>query len=446
MNEKKLQLVSMIIAVSTFCAACEIDNNKNKDYNVDFEAPNVTTNIDQTESNTIIEETVPILTEPETTEPETTEPEITEPEITEPETTEPETTEPEITEPEIIEPESKNFLVKATDNVNIRTNNTTDALKIGNLNIGETAYKILSCDNNWDLIKGNGIIGYVCRDYLEYHSDAQNDEYEHQLYNDIVLTTTNLNFRKGPDISCEKIDLLKENTELQVIAKTNNGWYLVNYNGTLGYISNSYTESILDNIKEEYPDLDLKGINIEKVVYTNASKLNIRNGNSTDYEIIGELTNYETARVLKEIDDWYFVLTNNYELGFISKAYTKELTDRFVIVDLNEQRLWLYNNKELYLTTPVTTGKDSTPSDIGYFSIYSKETNQYLVGPGYRSFVEYWMPYNGGEGLHDASWRSVFGTDDYITEGSHGCINLPPEIADDIYKNIEVGTKVLVHK
>ena len=56
------------------------------------------------------------------------------------------------------------------------------------------------------------------------------------------------------------------------------------------------------------------------------------------------------------------------------------------------------------------------------------------------------MPYNRGEGLHDATWRSVFGTQNYKTNGSHGCINMPLDITDDIYDNVSVGTKVLVHK
>ena len=56
------------------------------------------------------------------------------------------------------------------------------------------------------------------------------------------------------------------------------------------------------------------------------------------------------------------------------------------------------------------------------------------------------MRYNGGEGLHDARWRSVFGTENYHTGGSHGCINIPPYLADDIYYNTSYKTKVLVHK
>ena len=140
-------------------------------------------------------------------------------------------------------------------------------------------------------------------------------------------------------------------------------------------------------------------------------------------------------------------MTNDYNFGFVSKEYTKDLTEDFIIVDKSEQQLYFYNGNDLYFTTPVTTGKDSTPSDTGLFKIYAKQTNRYLTdGKTYNSWVGYWMPYNGGEGLHDANWRTVFGTESYHTGGSHGCINLPPELADDIYNNASVGTKVLVHK
>ena len=40
----------------------------------------------------------------------------------------------------------------------------------------------------------------------------------------------------------------------------------------------------------------------------------------------------------------------------------------------------MYNEEDLLFTTPVTTGKDSTPSDKGLFKIYAKETQRYLVG------------------------------------------------------------------
>ena len=60
--------------------------------------------------------------------------------------------------------------------------------------------------------------------------------------------------------------------------------------------------------------------------------------------------------------------------------------------------------------------------------------------------VGYWMPFNGGIGFHDASWRSEFGGTIYKTNGSHGCVNLPKEAAKQIFLNIDQGTMVRVHE
>ena len=65
----------------------------------------------------------------------------------------------------------------------------------------------------------------------------------------------------------------------------------------------------------------------------------------------------------------------------------------------------------------------------GVFKIRGKSRNVYLIGPDYKSFVNYWMPIYGDVGLHDASWRWSFGGDIYTYNGSHGCVNLPMKTA-----------------
>ena len=55
------------------------------------------------------------------------------------------------------------------------------------------------------------------------------------------------------------------------------------------------------------------------------------------------------------------------------------------------------------------------------------------------------MPFNGNVGLHDASWRSNFGGEIYVTNGSHGCVNLPTKKAAAIYDIIQKGEAVLVY-
>jgi len=106
----------------------------------------------------------------------------------------------------------------------------------------------------------------------------------------------------------------------------------------------------------------------------------------------------------------------------------------------------LYNGNELLIETNIVTGTLDTPTRIGLFKIYAKQTNRYLTGEDYNAHVNYWMPFDGGIGLHDAAWRKKFGGEIYLTDGSHGCVNMPKDITDDIYEEVSIGTKVLVHK
>ena len=85
------------------------------------------------------------------------------------------------------------------------------------------------------------------------------------------------------------------------------------------------------------------------------------------------------------------------------------------------------------------------------FYLDTKTTKTYLKGRNndgskYSSFVNYWMPFNGAVGLHDATWRSKFGGNIYKYNGSHGCINLPYSVAKKIYENINFNTLIIIYK
>lgn len=130
-----------------------------------------------------------------------------------------------------------------------------------------------------------------------------------------------------------------------------------------------------------------------------------------------------------------------------SSKSSKPYGGNYVEVDLSSQKLWLYKNGERIVTTSLVSGSvaEGHRTPTGVYSIYSKETDRYLSGEGYRSFVHYWMPFLGGYGLHDASWRSSFGGTIYYYDGSHGCVNLPSSAAKKIYNNVSVGTKVILY-
>lgn len=73
----------------------------------------------------------------------------------------------------------------------------------------------------------------------------------------------------------------------------------------------------------------------------------------------------------------------------------------------------------------------------------SRDKDRYLRGDGYKSWVNFFIPFNGGIGFHDASWRSTFGGNIYLYSGSHGCINMPYSAAKKLYENVTLGEKLL---
>ena len=86
---------------------------------------------------------------------------------------------------------------------------------------------------------------------------------------------------------------------------------------------------------------------------------------------------------------------------------------------------------------------NTTPD--GVCGITYKTTNAVLRGRDYETPVNYWMPFNGNVGMHDATWRSEFGGDIYLTNGSHGCINLPLDMAAAIYEYMSTGFPVICY-
>lgn len=124
----------------------------------------------------------------------------------------------------------------------------------------------------------------------------------------------------------------------------------------------------------------------------------------------------------------------------------------YVQVDLGGQHVYMVKDGTVVWDAPCVTGnvsKDYT-TPAGIYSLTYKEKDRILRGKKldngkyeYESHVDYWMPFNGGIGLHDASWRSKFGGTIYQTSGSHGCVNLPPASAATLYDLLYKGIPVI---
>lgn len=125
-----------------------------------------------------------------------------------------------------------------------------------------------------------------------------------------------------------------------------------------------------------------------------------------------------------------------------------DIGDTYVEIDYTNQRMWYYKDGQLLVETPVVTGNVGAgmASPEGVFCLVGKQEDAVLTGEDYKTPVDYWMPFYGGVGIHDAdTWRTSYGGDIYQWSGSHGCINTPTAQAAVIYQNIEVGTPVVCY-
>lgn len=155
----------------------------------------------------------------------------------------------------------------------------------------------------------------------------------------------------------------------------------------------------------------------------------------TAEELIESLKNGE-SKTMEPIYSYEALTRNSNDIG-----------NSYVEIDLVEQMVYVYSGGELRVKTATVTGNllQGYATPTGVYPINYKERNTTLSGEDYDSPVNYWMPFNGHIGLHDADWRTNFGGDIYQEHGSHGCINLPPNNAGAIFELVYPGMPVIVH-
>ncbi|WP_216696694.1 L,D-transpeptidase family protein [Anaerostipes faecalis] len=133
--------------------------------------------------------------------------------------------------------------------------------------------------------------------------------------------------------------------------------------------------------------------------------------------------------------------------GKVYDGINGDIGDTYVEVDISAQTVYYYKNGKQKFATSCVTGKMTadrkTPECVAY--ILYKDPSATLVGQGYSSDVKYWMPFIGNVGFHSAPWRSSFGGSEYISNGSHGCVNLPTYSASALYNMVEKGDPVVVY-
>ena len=143
--------------------------------------------------------------------------------------------------------------------------------------------------------------------------------------------------------------------------------------------------------------------------------------------------------------------------------------ERWIEVDLSEQKLIAWEGDKPFLESLVSTGLPWWPTPTGEFHIWVKLRATRMQGGSGRYYynlpnVPYVMYFQNkeiprwrGYGLHGAYWHNDFGT-----RRSHGCVNLPVNVAKQLYfwtspvvpedKSVvyaddeALGTRIVIHE
>ena len=247
-------------------------------------------------------------------------------------------------------------------------------------------------------------------------------DFEAMLRDSVKSMTVTVNFHNGTETldAAQLEKLLKVDKKGQITADRDALWQII-----LGW-AETYKETKVPYLLDTYVD-GLKPIEIVKV----------------DYDVHGEdLLNALMEQMVElksfELDCPYYCWRNG-------NAF--ELKDNYVEVDISNQTMTYFKDGEVLVTTPIVSGATwGYPTPEGLYKVENKDTNCWLSGADYNVHVDYWIGVIGWQiGIHDADWRTIFGGQQYIREGSHGCINTPKEAVIPIFENIEVGVPVLIH-
>ena len=147
------------------------------------------------------------------------------------------------------------------------------------------------------------------------------------------------------------------------------------------------------------------------------------------------------------------------EIEYLREANHRETNDiggTYIEIDLSRQTMWLYNDYELVISTPIVSGDareitSATPTGVNM--VWTKDTDRDLKGTyeisggSYTYPVKYWMPVGWtNSGIHDNWNRTEFGGEIYKSWGSNTCINTPPEAMKVIFENTPIGSAVVIYE
>ncbi|PFB95569.1 peptidase M24 [Bacillus cereus] len=228
-----------------------------------------------------------------------------------------------------VKPASGNYTVNVSS-LRVRTGPSTSHTTIGSVKKGQVV-QVVGEVQDWFKINYAGQTAYLSKDYVtkgdsnenttQGNNQEQNNNVTVQTGGTYVVNATSLRVRTGPATYHSVIGGVLNGTKLNVVG-SEGSWFKVNYQGKTGYVSSEFVKFVKGGTttpeQPEQPEQPNQGAIGD--YYINASALNVRSGEGTNYRIIGALPQGQKVQVISENSGWSKINYNG-QTGYIGTRY-----------------------------------------------------------------------------------------------------------------------------
>ncbi len=153
-----------------------------------------------------------------------------------------------------------------------------------------------------------------------------------------TVTASALRLRSEANTSSDILSVVSKGVSVSVLEDVQNGWYKVDYNGVVGYMSAEYLDVTADSENKEEvissseepedvfaesasEDSEYDDAGIDDIYgRVTASALNVRSGPGTENSKIGQLSCGTLVTIVEKLDGWYQISTDSIS-GYVSAEY-----------------------------------------------------------------------------------------------------------------------------
>lgn len=231
------------------------------------------------------------------------------------------------TNQQTVQPASGNYTVNVSS-LRVRTGPSTSHTTIASITKGQVV-QVVGEVQDWFKINYAGQAAYISKDYVTKGGSNENGSQGNNQNNNVTVQTggtyvvnaTSLRVRTGPAAYHSVIGGVLNGTTLNVVG-SEGSWFKVNYQGKAGFVSSEFVKFVKGGTatpeQPKQPEKPNQGAIGD--YYINASALNVRSGEGTNYRIIGALSQGQKVQVISENSGWSKINYNG-QNGYIGTRF-----------------------------------------------------------------------------------------------------------------------------